>query len=237
MPQTKEARLTRKRMNETGETYQQALVHVREQRPEDSGDGPHQVETVEVPISALGDQNRPSEPSPAQAAAAAIPPGSNGVESSGPTSPAFDLPQFDPEYEQRVRLDPLRRSMYLGDPLARAYLTTFIFPDWLTPLQKEIVTRVQQFLGNLTLGWPGATAEDRKEALLEMQGEMDDLDSLGLVLAMAGAEQVLLPPPGLPGVPPARRWTLIVSVLRKGQVARWEVIPLVIGHDGASVQP
>jgi hypothetical protein len=233
MPKTKEQRLARQRMEETGESYQQALIYVREHRP-DAADAP-EPQVVAVPAehaqhqSPTPDQAPPSSPAASAADVGPATPLNQPFE--GPNG-ELNLPEFDPETELRVRLDPVRRSMYLDDPLARAGMTTFIFPKWLTPYQKEIVTRFQQFLGNLARGWTVSSKEVRQEALLELQAELDDLGSLGLVLAMGGAEQIVLPPPGLPMVPPKRYPTLIVSVLRKGEVARWEVVTAaIVGRD------
>lgn len=85
----------------------------------------------------------------------------------------------------------------------------------LTAVERDVVGRVGEFLGSLMAAWQSSTPEKRKEAILELQGDLNDLRDLNLTLAIGSAEQQLLPPENLPSKPiPVT--TLAATRMRRG---------------------
>lgn len=105
----------------------------------------------------------------------------------------------------------------------------------LTAIERDVVGRVGEFLGSLMAAWQSSTPEKRKEAILELQGDLNDLRDLNLTLAIGSAEQQLLPPENLPSKPiPVT--TLAATRMRRGTPAGHWVLPCVTRWDGSAVR-
>ncbi len=140
---------------------------------------------------------------------------------------------WDPEAEVLVRLEPIHRAFHIGECLwainrPPGGMVSFRTPTWMSGLALEIVDRVSRYLGRLALSWPGTTDEARREAVLDLQEDMDALKRMELTLTAGWADQVVLPPEGLRCIGPRNMQTIVMSVARVNEPVPAMVVDRVV---------